>query len=219
MTKYKLPTIYELPTIGDQLALVAAGLATKKVNPETGNITFKYHRKVMYNNLWKTNPYLMECRGHTYSPDGELLVLPFRKSFNYGENNHWFDVDDNELVLMYKKYNGFMAAVSNGVVSTTGTTDSDYVKLARKNIEESEFSEILNFKTNFTYLFEINDVNDPHIVKEKPGLKHLVSVIIIMVYSTFTENQLNVLSDKLKKLHLTTRVKDSWFILNLMKVI
>lgn len=126
----------------------------------------------MFKKKWYSEPNTMECRGHTYSSDGKLLVLPFRKTFNYGENDHWSDVSDDTEVVMYKKYNGFMAAVSNGIVATTGTTNSDYAKLAQKRIAESEHYLIpsATVYNGLTFLFEIVDESDPHIVKEKPGV-------------------------------------------------
>lgn len=161
-----------IPTYEKQLELVEKGLATKK---ENGNlVTFKYHRNVMHKNLWKKDPALMECRGHTYDKEtGKVVVVPFRKSFNYGENSWFKEVPLCSPVRIYKKYNGFMAAVTNGLVSTTGTTNSNYVNLAKEVISNSnEYKHYLENKDDVTYLFEINHESDIHIVEEefKPKL-------------------------------------------------
>lgn len=158
----------QIPTYEDQLNLVNKGLAKVSKN---GNLhTFKYKSDVMYKNRWNESKFLMECRGHTYDEDsGKLLVLPFRKSFNYGENGWWHDVSLDTPVVMYKKYNGFMAAISNGIVSTTGTTNSDFVEMAKEYID---IDKSIMHKTS-TLLYEINHPKDQHIVEEEIGAKFL----------------------------------------------
>lgn len=154
-------------TYEQQLSLVQRGLAVKKVNPENGLVTFKYHKKVMYDYMWDDHPELLECRGHTYDPNtGELVVAAPKKSFNYLENDTWKDKPLSTPVKMYKKWNGFMACVSwhnnNIVVSTTGSTTSDYVKMAEEVILGAQVS----LNKNITTLFEILHPADPHIVDD-----------------------------------------------------
>ena len=52
------------------------------------------------------------------------------------------------------------------IVSTTGTLDSDYSELARKWIDKLQTGCMVE---GLTYLFEICDNTDPHIVEEKDG--------------------------------------------------
>lgn len=158
----------QIPTYEDQLDLVNKGLAKVSKN---GNLhTFKYKSDVMYKNKWNESEFLMECRGHTYDENsGKLLVLPFRKSFNYGENGWWLNIDPITPVVMYKKYNGFMAAISNGILSTTGTTNSDFVKMAKEYINP----DISIKHKNFTFLYEVNHPKDQHIVEENIGVEFL----------------------------------------------
>ena len=116
----------------------------------------------------------MECRGTVVDEDWNVIVLPFKKVFNYGENGTY--VDPEKEVLIPEKVNGFMAAVTRTekyglIISTTGTLDSDYVKLARKWVEKEE----AHFFKGNTYLFEICDVSDPHIVEEQEGA-HLIGI-------------------------------------------
>lgn len=160
-----------------QKSLVAQGLATVKT--EGIFDTFKYARKVMFENLWKEYPDTLYCRGHVYdNRNGKLVQNPPAKSFNYGENGTWLDVDLNSKVKAYKKYNGFMAAATlyedQLLVSTTGTTNSDYAKLARSKIEELDTDNFFTFVTSWsTNVYEIVDESDPHIVDEKPGVYFL----------------------------------------------
>lgn len=147
--------------------LVKKGLAVKSVDAEKGLVTYKYARKVMFENLWKSHPALMECRGVVFDMDtAKLVALPVRKSFNYGENGWWEDVPLDARVVMYKKYNGFMGALSGCIYSTTGSTKSDFVKLIEKHLHPST-------RSNETAIYEIIDEGDPHIVSENAGTTFL----------------------------------------------
>ena len=151
--------------------LIDKGLVVKKVYTEgkyKGLSVLKYHRKVFFNNLWHLDERLLECRGTVVDEDWNVIVLPFKKVFNYGENNT--TVDPDREVIIPEKINGFMAAATMTeeyglIVSTTGTLDSDYSKLARKWIEKVD----ADFFEGNTYLFEICDKDDPHIVEEEEG--------------------------------------------------
>lgn len=165
-----------------QLDLVDKGLAKASINGKFA--TFKYAKRVMYDYLWDQHPEMKYCRGQTYdSTNGTLVTLPPAKTFNYLENGTWADKALDTPVLLYKKYNGFMAALSiykgEIIVSTTGTTNSDYAELAKKEIFK-EYPEYLvkdwaaaHGNSNATWLFEICHESDPHIVNEKLGVHYL----------------------------------------------
>lgn len=136
-----------------------------------GLFTRKYRNLVFFKNLW--NEELLECRGHVQLADGTLVVNPFTKIFNKGENGT--DINPLEICLYVEKVNGFMAAatyvkqVDKVVVSTTGSLDSEYVDMAEEYIT-NDIKHVI--KTQFrsrTFLFEICHPNDPHIIYEKPG--------------------------------------------------
>lgn len=135
----------------------------------------KYTRKVFYDALWNLNPDLLEARGHVETADGRVVIRPFTKIFNRGENGT--DIDRDELCIMINKVNGFMAAatwvdeVADVVVSTTGSLDSDFVTLAEKHINEDvkAYIKSMMYLEKGTYIFEICDPSDPHIVKEEAG--------------------------------------------------
>lgn len=147
--------------------LVEQKLATKSFNEELNLVTFKYAKKVMFDRLWNKHPALMECRGITFdATTKELKALPFRKSFNYLENDWWKGVPLSTKVRVSKKYNGFMGCVSNvgGLVySTTGSTKSDFVSYIKDCTGELSGHEITE---GWSYLFECMHSSDPHIVKE-----------------------------------------------------
>lgn len=135
----------------------------------------KYTKRVFFDNLWHTSDELLESRGHVETEDGRTVIRPFTKIFNRFENNT--DIDRDELCVSVRKVNGFMAAatwveeVADVVVSTTGSLDSDFVALAEKYITD-DVKGYIKSRINLcpgTYIFEICDPSDPHIVPEGTG--------------------------------------------------
>jgi hypothetical protein len=162
----------------EQINLVMRGLATLKNDGKY--TTFKYARKAMYEYLWYQIPDLLECRGHVYSnATKELVQAAPRKSFNYLERNYWKDVPLDTPVEMYKKVNGFMACATlhDGelVVSTTGTTTSDYAMWAKELILQEWHNYNMVIDDDYSCLFEVVVPQDPHIVQEQEGLHFLGS--------------------------------------------
>lgn len=158
--------------------LVQRGLATMKNDGKY--TTFKYARKAMYDYLWYKVPQLMECRGIVFSnATKELVQAAPKKSFNYLERNYWKDVPLDTPVEMYKKINGFMACatIHDGelLVSTTGTTTSDYAGWAKELIQRDFKLYDMVIAPDATTLFEVVVPQDPHIVQEREGL-HLLGV-------------------------------------------
>lgn len=167
-----------LNTYDQQMNLVNRGLATMKNDGKY--TTFKYARKAMYDYLWRDIPELMECRGHVYcNATHNIVQAAPRKSFNYLERGWWDTVPLDSEVTIFKKINGYMACatIHNGelVVSTTGTTTSDYAKWAKELIERDYklYDHVID--SDVTTLFEVVVPQDPHIVQEREGL-HLLGV-------------------------------------------
>ena len=132
----------------------------------------KYKRKVFYDNLWDDD--LIESRGKVMLKDGTIVVNPFTKIFNYGENG--ITIPDNEECLWVQKINGFMAAATyvpvlgKVIVSTTGSLDSEFVDMAEKYITQDIKESMSTELKGYTALFEVCDPSDPHIINEEPGL-------------------------------------------------
>jgi len=165
-------------TYEQQMNLVNRGLATLKNDGKY--TTFKYARKAMYDYLWYKVPELTNCRGHVYcNTTHELVQAAPKKSFNYLEKDYWKNIPLNTPVEMYKKINGFMACVTlhnnEIVVSTTGTTTSEYAKWAKELILQDWSIYDMVIYPDVTTLFEVVVPQDPHIVKEREGL-HLLGV-------------------------------------------
>lgn len=154
--------------------LVAKKLATVKTDGKFD--TFKYHRNVMYDNLWQKYPELLEVRGHVYdNRNGKLVQAAPRKTFNYLENDTWKNVPLDTPVKVFKKLNGYLACATayegELVVSTTGTTNSEYAVWAKELISEfyGPDGRLENPSEFHTDLFEIVVPQDPHIVEERGG--------------------------------------------------
>lgn len=147
--------------------LVDAKLVTKKTYPN-GLSIFKYSKRVFFDALWNTDPLLLEARGIVLDEEGNAIIWPFTKVFNHGENGS--ECHPAEEVQVIEKVNGFMAAcaIHNGelIVSTTGTLDSEYAAMAREHIEGLYTARLM---AGYTYIFEICDERDPHIVTEEFG--------------------------------------------------
>lgn len=132
-----------------------------------GLFVIKYSRKVFYDALW--DEVLIECRGLVVDTDYNAVIRPFTKIKNRFEDDT--NIHRDEPVLAVRKVNGFMAAVTlvegHGViVSTTGSLDSEFVDLAKRVLPDTVAPHVY---PGLTYLFEIVDPSDPHIIPEEPG--------------------------------------------------
>lgn len=154
---------------GKLMNLVDRGLVTRKVD-DNGYQTFKYHRKVFFKGLWNLDDALLDARGTVFDKDNKIAQLPFKKIFNLYENG--MDIYDDDWYVVSTKINGFMGAVSNHqdhiLVSTTGSTTSDFVALIKKHLSFEQYSAVAVYK-DYTFLFEVCDRTDPHIVEEEEG--------------------------------------------------
>lgn len=147
-------------------ALEKAGLVKQKKYPNGLKIA-KYAKKVFYDNLWHKDVALLDARGLVTNEHNDIVVWPFTKVFNYGENGTTLPMDQE--VVWVEKVNGFLGCVTTtvdyGVIySTTGSLDSDFVNLIKKHVDEKDF-----LNTRCTYMFEVVDETDPHIVDHEPG--------------------------------------------------
>lgn len=151
-------------------AYVEANPSLVKMRESTrypGLFVVKYTKKVFFDALW--NDVLEECRGLVVDADYNAVIRPFTKIYNRFERNT--NIPRDEPVLAVRKVNGFMAAVTHVeghgvIVSTTGSLDSEFVDLAKRVLPDTVAPHVA---PSLTYLFEIVDPSDPHIVPEEPG--------------------------------------------------
>ena len=145
----------------------------------TGISVLKYKKTVFYNNLW--NDFLEECRGTIVDADFNVVSRPFTKIYNYGVEAKAPVLSGHTPLTAYRKVNGFMIAMSwhnnDILVSTTGSTDSPFVDLAKEmmltHMSWADWQMALLGGQGFTYMFECVHPTDPHIVPEKPGMYFL----------------------------------------------
>ena len=156
--------------------LIKSGLVRAKTYTEgdfAGLSVLKYHGRVFWDNMWGRDRRLLDCRGIVVDQEGNVVLHPFTKIFNRGENKT--DLNVNDIVIEVQKVNGFMAGATiykgKWLISTTGTLDSDYARLAKSVINFDQHPALLNSKTwqGLDLMFEICDPSDPHIVHEEPG--------------------------------------------------
>jgi hypothetical protein len=138
----------------------------------------KYKKKVFYDNLW--NEYIAECRGSIVDADFNLVSYPFTKIYNYGIEKEAPVLNDDVEVTAFRKVNGFMVAATwyagDILVSTTGSTDSPYVEMAREMMlthmlwTDWQMAFANTDMQGLTVMFECVHPSDPHIIPEKPGM-------------------------------------------------
>ena len=137
-----------------------------------GIFVLKYKKAVFFDNLW--NDFLEECRGTIVDAEFNVVSRPFTKIYNYGIEAKAPVLSMDTVVDAYRKVNGFMVAVTwhNGdlLVSTTGSTDSDFVAMARELIDVERYRSVCKKWHNTTFMFECVHRNDPHIIPETQGM-------------------------------------------------
>ena len=142
-----------------------------------GLFVLKYTKRVFFDALWNESPFLLECRGQVVDAEFNPVVRPFTKIFNYQENGAGSTWNKDTVVLVTKKVNGFMGAVTNHngkiIISTTGSLDSDFVGYANDYLRDVTPAMCKPFHT---YMFEIVHPEDPHIVKEEFGA-HFLAIV------------------------------------------
>jgi RNA ligase len=143
-----------------------------------GIYVLKYKKAVFYDNLW--NEYLEECRGTIVDADFNIVTYPFTKIYNYGVEKNAPVFADTDMVTAYRKVNGFMVALTwynnDVLVSTTGSTDSDFVGHAKemmlKHMPWTDWQMAFGNEDmrGMTFMFECVHPNDPHIIPEDAGM-------------------------------------------------
>ncbi len=153
-------------------------LVTRKESKNyPGFFVLKYSKKVFFDNLWHKSAFLQECRGLVVDADYNVVVKPFTKVFNYGENDAGSTWGNHTPVLIPRKVNGFLGVVTRHndevIISTTGSLDSDFVGYARKYLSGIKFDML---RKHHSYLFEIVHPDDPHIIPEPEGA-HFLAIV------------------------------------------
>ena len=168
----------------------------------------KYKRSVFYENRF--DEALREMRGLVMDKHNRIIVRPFKKQFNYSEriakdSKYPLHLSDEQRVDAVVKINGFLgcctyvelppqhpshaAAFNHQVIySTTGSIDSDLPKWW-KNIA-AKYEALFKAYPNHTFLFEITDASDVHIIQERLG-ETLIGIIEVASGRQFREDEVD----------------------------
>jgi len=142
-----------------------------KPTPYDNVFVLKYSPKVFYKYLWEGT--FEECRGTLVDKDLNIVSRPYTKIFNHDEK-FAPKFDDDEICLVSDKINGFMCAVTwhndMVLVSTTGTTDSDFAKVAREEVMKVTNENMFKDHSDYTFIFEVCTKEDRHIIEEDLGV-------------------------------------------------
>lgn len=144
-----------------------------------GLYILKYKKCVFFDGLW--NKYLEECRGTVIDADFNVVSRPFTKIYNFRVEAKSPVLSDNTLVTAYRKVNGFMCSLTwhnnDILVSTTGSTDSEFVRMARHmmltHMSWSDWQKQVQEVSGLTLMFECVHPSDPHICPEEVGMHFL----------------------------------------------
>ena len=168
----------------------------------------KYNKDVFFENRF--DDALLEMRGMVLDKHNQIIVRPFTKVFNYSEriakdSRYPLHIDDDRLVNAVVKVNGFLGCCTyvqlaegnpsfsedfnNQVLySTTGSLDSNFAEMTEQHC--SQYIDLLKAYPNHTFMFEITDGNDVHIIKEEFG-ETLIGIRNVATGIQFLEDELD----------------------------
>ena len=173
----------------------------------------KYARSVFYENRFDNA--LLEMRSIVLDPHNQIIIRPFNKVFNYSEriaaNSHYpIRIADDHRLTAVVKVNGFLgcctyvrlpenhpshgAAFDNRTLySTTGSLDSDFTHLVQTHC--ARYEALFQAYPNHTFMFEITDPGDIHIIRETFG-ETLIGIRNVATGEQFTESRLDQIAQE-----------------------
>jgi len=131
------------------------GLISKQKHPLWDLWVYNYTQECVFKKKW--DDITIQCRGLILDKNGTVVARPFKKFFNYGEQ----EVPLPEGVpSIYKKMDGSLIIATSWekhlIVATRGSFISDQARLAEKIILNNDvLLYMVNHSDNFTYLFEL----------------------------------------------------------------
>lgn len=152
--------------------LVQRKLAKVELAKEEGFRLFKYSKSVFYDAKWGESPWLAKARGLVLDIAGNIVVHPFDKVYNFGEQGAGDGLVDEQQVIAVEKLNGFLGCVSKHpyrnelLCTTTGMFESPFVSYLQDFVEGDLRRRLLAFlsRTPMTLMFEVLHPEDPHII-------------------------------------------------------
>ena len=144
-----------------------------------GLYVLKYKRRVFFDSLW--NDFLEECRGTIVDEDFNVIARPFTKIYNFRIEDKSPVLSDDTPITAYRKVNGFLCNITwhndDILVSTTGSTESSHVALAKEMMLKEQpwdnWVSATSMNRGYTMMFECVHPDDPHIIPEEVGMYFL----------------------------------------------
>lgn len=128
-------------------------LIAKRKHPTEELWIYNYTPEVQYSKLW--DEVTLMCRGLILDSNHNIVGLPFKKFFNWQENNGFKPVGQIKVATKMDGSLGILCHFNNKWHwSTRGSFESDQAKMASDLWKDSYFKES-RLDENITYLFEI----------------------------------------------------------------
>lgn len=197
----------------EYLALGRRNFTAKTSRRHPGLRVLKYARSVFYENRFDNA--LLEMRGIVLDPHNQIIIRPFNKVFNYSEriaanSRYPIHIADDHRLTAVVKVNGFLGCCtyvrlpenhpSHGadfdnqiLYSTTGSLDSDFAKLVQRHC--AQYQALFQAYPNHTFMFEITDPGDVHIIRETFG-ETLIGIRNVATGEQFTESRLDQIAQE-----------------------
>lgn len=133
-----MTNISDLMDPGDLKKAIADGWVTERPHPLFDLKIYNYTPKAQYERMW--NDVTMNCRGLIVDGTDLVVARPFKKFFNYGEDDHGLDLDLDTPVSAYDKADGSLGIIyptpeGNVEVATRGSFESEQAKWATAWVE------------------------------------------------------------------------------------
>lgn len=167
--------------------LVKEGLATDgwrkdekgvKIPHPDGFKIYKYSKRVHFDRLWLTNPWIAKARGLVLDNAGNIVSHPFDKLYNFGEYDAGKNIPLDTKVQKIEKLNGYLATISkhpfrHEIFPTSQGSmakDAPFVKMIYDHVTPEMDKKLMDFfrKNKVTLMFENIHEDDPHIINYAP---------------------------------------------------
>ena len=137
--------------------------------------------------IYLDHPEAKEIRGIVFDVDGNIVLRPFPKFFNYGEPA--CKVTGDDIAVANEKLDGSLVSTSlyndSIVVASKGSLRSWVVEKAEPIVNGEKYSSLITDFEGYTVMFELLDPENPIVIKPKQlqlvliGIRHNKSGKII----------------------------------------
>lgn len=183
-----------------ELGMYESLLSALKVRQRGTLVIFKYlpyevlfsREDFNFSNFWDSyGGVYRDCRGIVIDLDREeVVMMPFRKFFNIGENNESLEsvvekeMESSDIIEFSNKLDGtliiarYLEYRNETLCTTSGMFQSSLVDQASKILDQTNYQMLLREYKDSTLLFEFISPNDPHVVSYSDDMfgLHLIGI-------------------------------------------